>query len=88
MGKGDLALDSYNRALPLYKKMDKEEGVADQYTNIAYIHVMQNRLTEALEWYQKALPLYEKAGADKKFHFTRQNIEKLHEDTEANEGPC
>ena len=88
MEKCDLALDAYNHALPLYEKLKKEEGIADQYTNIAYIHVMENRLNEALDWYRKAFPLYEKSGANKKTHFTRQNIEKLQGDTETDEGSC
>lgn len=84
--KCDLAMDSYNHAFPIFRKLKKNEGVADQYTNIAYIHVMENRFTEALDWYQKALPLYEKAGARKKAEITRQNIAKLQEDPETDEG--
>ena len=79
-------MDSYNHAFPIFRKLKKNEGVADQYTNIAYIHVMENRFTEALNWYQKALPLYEKAGARKKAKITRQNIAKLQGDPETDEG--
>ena len=51
--------------------------MADQYTNIAYMEVIEDRPEQALDLYRKALTLYERAGAGKKAEYTRRNIENL-----------
>ena len=54
-----------------------KEGVADQLTNIAYIHVMTGQNKEALKYYRKALPLYAEIEDDQKYEHTKRNIEVL-----------
>ena len=70
-------MDSYGRALPLYEGLDHAAGVADQLTNMAYIHTMRHQLPEALALYRKAVPLYSESGDARKAELTRQNIAAL-----------
>ncbi len=77
MNKSQEAIEYYEKALSLYEESGLREGVADQYTNIAYIHVVENRFKDALELYKKALPVYMEIKKTEKAQFTEQNIEKL-----------
>ena len=77
MNKSKQALEYYEKALPLYKELRHPEGIADQYTNIAYIHVTEGRLETALELYKNALPIYQEIECVDKEKYTRQNIERL-----------
>ena len=77
MQEYDRAMESYHRALPLNEGLGHTMGMADQYTNMAYIHTMRNELMEALRLYQKAIPLYKQAGDIRKADLTMQNVTAL-----------
>ena len=73
----DRALESHGRALPLFEGLDHAGGMADELTNMAYIHTRRRGLPEALALYRKALPLYGRAGDGRKADLTAQNIASL-----------
>ena len=77
MNKSEEAILYYEKALGIYEESGRRECVADQYTNIAYINVVEKRFKTALELYKKALPVYMETENTDKVRFTIQNIEKL-----------
>ncbi len=68
------ALEAYGKSLEMYKNIDHIPGMADQYSNIAYIHMMQNDLKTAHHWFTQALFLYDQIGEKDKLDMVKQNI--------------
>jgi tetratricopeptide (TPR) repeat protein len=71
------ALENYANALSIFEEQDVPIGMADQYSNIGYIHAMKRERETALEWFQKAKDLYESLGEERKASLAEQNIQIL-----------
>jgi tetratricopeptide (TPR) repeat protein len=73
----EAALTHYLKALSLFEEQGLSIGIADQYSNIGYIHAMNRERETALEWFQKAKALYESLGEETKASLADQNIQIL-----------
>lgn len=71
------AIENYQQALNLYRRLDHRERCGDQLTNIGYALVMQNAASEALWWYREGLACYTAAGVESKVRSTSENIDRL-----------
>ena len=76
-GRYDEALDLYVNALAVFEESGDRLKIANQCTNIGYIHVMRGEPHIALEWYKRALPLFEAEQENTRADGTRRNIEIL-----------
>jgi tetratricopeptide (TPR) repeat protein len=76
-GEYDEAL-RYNRdALDVFQEQSFKVGIADQYTNIAYIYVMKAQPAIAVLWYENAATIYGEVGEVEKARMTEENIQRL-----------
>ncbi|SEL45204.1 Signal transduction histidine kinase [Colwellia chukchiensis] len=62
-GNNRLALQSYQRALAYYLKVNEPIAQANLYNNIALVHAKTGQLESALLSYQQAQPLYQNHGS-------------------------
>ena len=76
-GGAQAALESYSKALAIFEEQDESIGMADQYSNIGYIHAMKRERETALESFQKAKALYDSLGQERKASLAEQNIQLL-----------
>jgi tetratricopeptide (TPR) repeat protein len=60
LGQMDKALDSYNRALAIYQKLNNDKGIADIFQNVGLIYHAQKLDEKALENMSRALAINQK----------------------------
>ena len=71
------ALDYYRQALSRFELLNVSVKIADQYVNLGYIFVLQEKKTAAMEHFTKAEALYRLSGEEQKADKTAQNIQAL-----------
>ena len=59
-GQVEKALDSYTKALTIFKKADSSEQVAYCYNNMAIVYEEEEKYDEALHYYEKSFSILEK----------------------------
>jgi len=75
--EADNALRHYHQALALFAQEQHWMGIADQASNIGYIHAIKGELETALHWFEKARAIYVARGEERKARLTERNIELL-----------
>jgi tetratricopeptide (TPR) repeat protein len=75
--KWDDSLDIYFKALKIFKEVDHENGVADQYSNIGYAYSMKGDLKNAFRFFEEAKVLYNKSGNIEKTRLCEQNLQAI-----------
>jgi hypothetical protein len=63
--------------LSVFEEQNHPIGIADQYSNIGYIHAMKRERDAALEFFGKAKGLYESLGEETKAGLAEKNIQIL-----------
>ena len=76
-GEYDNAIEPYIKALKIFETLDDKYQLANQYTNLGYIHVMKNDIHSAMTWYHSAQEVYKALKEDKLAEYTQQNIDHL-----------
>ena len=74
----DQAMERYRTALGYFESLQKADGMAASFRNIAAVYVAQRDYDSALDFYQKSLPFYESSNAAEKLALTLQSIAGVH----------
>lgn len=68
------ALNSYKRALQIYKKLNDKSGITKCYNNLGIIYRYQGDYPSALEYYQKSLNIAEEINDKRGISYSYNNI--------------
>ena len=77
MSEPILAEEYYHHAMEIFERLDDQEGIANQFSNLGYISYVTSRLEEAAAYFEKAARLYTKTGNTERARLAEQNVEAL-----------